>query len=187
VTARRLALLCLLVLAACSTGPSGLRTVDEEAVPFNLLDAGAPPAVTVPPASSGTPFTACLLDAADRIVPVPAQTPGTLTPLAALRRLLPDEVGTTARTALPDGAPVRAVEVSAGVARVALSPDLAALGADRLPLAIGQVVCTLTGLPGIGQVTFRLDDAPVEVPTASGSLTALPVSRDDYAALLAPA
>lgn len=183
----RLAVLCLLAAAACSTGPSDLRTVGEESVPFDLLDPALPPAITVAPAADGAPFTACLLDAEDRIVLVQAQTPSALTPRAALRRLLPDEVPAGSRTALPDGSPIRAVEVSAGVARVALSPDVAALGADRLPLAIGQVVCTLTGLPGIGQVTFRLDDAPVEVPTASGSLTAQPVSRDDYAALLAPA
>ena len=54
--------------------------------------------------------------------------------------------------------------------------------------AFGQIVATLTRLPGIGQVEFRLpgpDGVPAVIPVlrASGD-TATVVSRDDYANLL---
>ncbi len=47
-----------------------------------------------------------------------------------------------------------------------------------------QLVCTFTARAGIGQVAFTLSGAPVDVPRGDGSLTADPVSRDDYAELL---
>ena len=53
-------------------------------------------------------------------------------------------------------------------------------------LAYGQIVTTLTPSRAAG-VRFRLDGADLEVPRGDNTLTAAPLPRDDYAALLAPA
>ena len=53
------------------------------------------------------------------------------------------------------------------------------------PLAYAQIVATLT--PGrVDGVRFRLDGRDLDVPQGDGSLSDGPVSRDDYASLLAP-
>jgi spore germination protein GerM len=76
------------------------------------------------------------------------------------------------------------VSLEAGVATVDLRPTISALGSDEQLLAVAQVVCTLTGRPGVGPVAFTLDGSPVDIPRGDGSLTNEPVSRDDYAELL---
>lgn len=53
-------------------------------------------------------------------------------------------------------------------------------------LAFAQIVATLTPDRATG-VRFRLDGADLAVPRSDGSLTDAPVSRADYASLLAPA
>jgi spore germination protein GerM len=80
---------------------------------------------------------------------------------------------------------VRRVALRAGTAHADLQPALSNLGGTEQLLAIAQLVCTLTHRPGVGLVSFTLDGAPVDVPRGDGSLTAGPVSRDDYADLLA--
>lgn len=54
------------------------------------------------------------------------------------------------------------------------------------PLAIAQIVLTLTSRPGIGQVIFRVNGEPRAVPRGGGELAPAeePVAYDDYAMLL---
>lgn len=56
------------------------------------------------------------------------------------------------------------------------------------PLAIAQIVLTLTSRPGIGQVEFRVDGDPQAVPRGGGELAPADeaVAYDDYAMLLSP-
>ena len=56
--------------------------------------------------------------------------------------------------------------------------------ADRLPLAVGQVVLTLTSARGVGAVEFVADDEQVQVPLPGGAMTEGPVTSTDYAALV---
>ena len=72
-----------------------------------------------------------------------------------------------------------------GVAQVDLAAEFAELGSDRQLLAIAQLVLTLTSRPGVGQVAFTLDTAPIDVPRADGTITSDPVTRADYASMLA--
>jgi spore germination protein GerM len=88
------------------------------------------------------------------------------------------------RTLVADPPLVDAVEVVDGVGEVDLPPELATLSGDDQRLAVAQLVCTLTGQPGVGPVVFTLDGASIEVPRGDGSLTSGPVSRDDYSQLL---
>lgn len=55
-------------------------------------------------------------------------------------------------------------------------------------LAIAQIVLTLTSRPGIGQVTFLVNEEPQAVPRGGGELAPAdqPVAYDDYAMLLTP-
>ena len=56
------------------------------------------------------------------------------------------------------------------------------------PLAIAQIVLTLTSRPGIGQVTFLVNGEPRAVPRGGGELAPAdqPVAYDDYDMLLGP-
>ena len=53
------------------------------------------------------------------------------------------------------------------------------VGPDQT-LAIAQVVFTATEQPGVRSVIFRIDNRPLEVPTASGAQVPGPVSRAAY-------
>ena len=96
----------------------------------------------------------------------------------------PDERAAGLSTLLPSTVTVEQVEVTDGTAVVTLDgPDDSEV--LRLqPLAYAQVVATLT--PGrVTGVRFRLDDTDLRVPREDGSLTNQPLSRRDYAGLLA--
>lgn len=82
---------------------------------------------------------------------------------------------------------VRSVEVRAGVATVELDKRFLDLPTAEQGLAIAQLVLTLTSQPGVGQISFVIDDKPAQVPRADGTIAEEPVSRDDFVALLAPA
>jgi spore germination protein GerM len=120
------------------------------------------------------------------VTPVPRTVEGDR-PTATLEVLI---AGPTAgeqaaglRTALLTEDVIRDARVAAGVAHVDLRL-LFATGTQESILAVAQLVCTLTGLPGVGQVAFTLDGQPVEVPRSDGSLTSGTVSREDYATVI---
>ena len=96
----------------------------------------------------------------------------------------PDERAAGLSTLLPSTVTVEEVEVTDGTAVVTLDgPDDSEV--LRLqPLAYAQVVATLTPARVSG-VRFRLDDTDLRVPREDGSLTDQPLSRRDYAGLLA--
>lgn len=81
---------------------------------------------------------------------------------------------------------VRSVEVRAGVATVELDKSFPDLPNVEQRLAVAQLVLTLTAQPGVGQISFVIGEDEAQVPRADNTLTNLPVSRDDFIALLAP-
>lgn len=93
------------------------------------------------------------------------------------------EIAAGLRSALPDEETIRRVSLSGGTARVDLARPFTALSSGDQIIALGQLVYTLTGEPGIGLVHFTLLGSSTEVPRADGSLTAARVSRDDYLAI----
>jgi spore germination protein GerM len=177
-----------LVLAAGCTVPAqdSAQRVRDEAVPFALLDPLAPP--IVPPASgpSSEPVALCFVRDG-RLVIVTNQIGAPAGLRAALDALAspPEDAGPLLRTAFTEPSLVRDVRLLGGIARVDLSPEVAALPADEQLLAVAQIVCTLTGRPGVGQVSFTLQGARLAVPKGDGSLVSSPVARDDYAGLMA--
>ncbi|MCB0958233.1 MAG: GerMN domain-containing protein [Acidimicrobiales bacterium] len=152
--------------------------VDPASVPFGLLE----DATTTTVADAGTEAT-IYLAARDRLVAVDR----TVADDASLADLLeqvvagPTEVERTLgiTSAVPAGT-VASVGQARGTARVDLTEAFGDVRSDEQFLALGQLVYTLTGQPGIGGVEFTLEGEPVSVPLPDGTATAQPVSRDDF-------
>lgn len=182
----------LLLLAGCGLpGDTDVRVIDDASVPYRLLDPepGSRPGRTGP-VPSGTPVVFWLMND-DRLAPTAVSASCTdpleevasrlLTTLAAA----PDDVARSAgrSSAIPPSSALDLVEVVDGVALVALDPATS-LTADRLPLALGQLVLTITSAPGIEAVRVTASGDTVEVPLPGGALTDRPVTAADYAPLL---
>jgi hypothetical protein len=171
--------------AACSVPVEEAARVQADGeVPFGLLDEEAL-ALVQPPSEATADVELCFV-AGRSLAPVAQPLEASSGPLEVARALAvppPEPAGLT--TALTDGSLVTGVDVRGGVARVDLAPPVATVGSDAQLLLVAQLVCTLTALPGVGQVTFLLDGTPVQVPTADGSLAPGPVARDDYSAMIA--
>ena len=96
----------------------------------------------------------------------------------------PDERAGGLSSLLPSTITVEDVEMVGGTAVVTLDgPDDSEV-LRLAPLAYAQIVATLTPDRATG-VRFRLDDTDLRVPREDGSLTNQPLSRRDYAGLLA--
>ncbi len=96
--------------------------------------------------------------------------------------------GPDVRSAIPRDL-TAAVTVERGLATVDVQGSLLTeISPLDQPLAIAQIVLTLTSRPGIGQVEFRVDGDPQAVPRGGGELAPLgePVAYDDYAILVSP-
>ncbi|MFZ6005585.1 MAG: GerMN domain-containing protein [Actinomycetota bacterium] len=187
---RRRALGCcalvLTMIGACALREEQrARIRDDEEVPFGLLDEAAPPLVppTPSPATEGVPL--CFVEGDSLRVVVGGLEPASdLSEVVAALADLPEIEGTELETPAGDHGLIGDVTLAAGVARVDLRSAITSLSGDAQLLAIAQLVCTLTGQPGVGPVSFTLEGASVDVPRGDGSLTSEPVSRDDYADLL---
>ncbi len=184
--ARAVGLVFVLACAGCAVkGEPHAQVADDDAVPFALLEPDAPRLVspTSGPVTESVP--ACFVrDGSLVVAPVVLPRPVLLEDVASALAEPPEVEGVALRTAVGDPSIVGRVQLRAGTAQVDLRPVVSTLGGDDQVLAVAQLVCTLTARPGVGQVSFTLDGAPVDVPRGDGSLTANPVSRDDYAALL---
>lgn len=191
---RRQTAVALAVLAAMALVGCGIRTddsaraVSDSDVPFGLLDDGAGTSTTV--ASPATePVNLCMLRADGTLASVPRDLPQD-SPLADVVAALGDPpneseqaIGFT--TAIAEDAEVNEVRTAAGVADVDLGTGVIEGSARAQLEAVAQIVCTLTQQPGIGQVRFLVAGVAVEVARGDGSTTAEPVSRSDYASLIA--
>jgi spore germination protein GerM len=182
----------VLLVAGCGLpGTTEVRAVDATAVPYNLLD---PEAQSRPgqigPVPVGTPVVFWLVHddrLAPTAVPVSCSDPvdDVLSQQLALLAAAPDEVARAAgrSSTIPSSSQLELVDVADGVATVEFDPATS-LTADRLPLAMGQLVLTVTSAPGIEAVQVSAAGDTVEVPLPDGALTERPVSANDYAILL---
>ncbi|MBK9179991.1 MAG: GerMN domain-containing protein [Acidimicrobiales bacterium] len=192
-----LALLGVVAVAGCGVTTEGDdRPLDATDVPAGLLDtppspsttaAGPAPTALVPVPTYGFELY-LVLD--DRLVPVRRQLSGppdlddVLELVAAGPR--PAEQDQGYRSVLGDPVVVTGTPPVGGQVTIDVGDAFTSLsGADQL-LALAQVVYSVTSLPGVGRVAFTSGGAPIDVPRADGLLVAGSVSRDDYAALVAP-
>lgn len=95
----------------------------------------------------------------------------------------PAETSSGLRSAIPTPAMLVTAELTRGIATVDLAPEFSDVAPGDQVLALGQVVFTLTDLPGVGRVRFQISGDPVAVPLPDGTSTDDSVSRDDFSSL----
>ncbi len=185
------ALACL--LSSCGLPDRGVSRVEDSTVPYRLLES-AGPAPSGAPSTVGpgdpTPFV-FWLDASEQLVPTAAdascEQPSDVQVMRVLDALsagLTEQdltVGRTSALSQPGG--LTLVRLEGATALVEMGPQLQT-SADRLPLAVAQVVLSVTSASGVGSVAFVSDDEPVQVPLPGGALTRGPVTTTDYAGLV---
>ena len=176
-----------LLVVAASCGIPAERDANRIApadVPFGLLDEETTTtAVAEGRATSVYLLTKDRLAAVDRSLPDDADLADLLELVVAGPTKVERRLGLT--SAVPSGT-VATVKTSRGIAKVDLNAAFGDIRSSDQLLALGQIVYSLTGQPGIGAVSFSLEGKPVEVPLGDGTTSAEPLSRDDFAAL-APA
>lgn len=88
------------------------------------------------------------------------------------------------RSLISQGDVIREVERDDEQAVVELDTAFAeAVGTDQV-LALGQIVTTLTSVPGVQRVEFRQRGEPIDVPLPDGTLVRRALTRADYSSLI---
>lgn len=189
---------CLLLTFAAGCGvptDRGPVAVSEDRVPYRLLSPTSS-AQASPSAAPGTEVTrpqVFFINATDQLVASPQTLPasGLDTVEAALLDRLTTGPSDADRalgldTALGQGAKLRLVKMTGGVAALEVTPGDPPPAAERLPLAVAQVVLTATSVAGVDAVILLRDGNPVDVPLPGGEQVAGPVRATQYAPLLGP-
>lgn len=188
-----LAVLAVLALSAgCGLPDSGSpESIDPTEVPYHLLGSATPAPSTTQRGSRTTTPRIYLLTGADRLLAVEAPLPPSDVE-QVLEELLhqlaqgPTEAQRSAglSTALGPGVTLTVNTVRGRTAVVRLDLGAQDPAANKLPLAIGQVVLTSTSVRGVDRVQLvRADGQPIEVPLPGGALTVAPLEAKDYASL----
>lgn len=193
-----LALAAVLLASCVGPGGSGVRTIEAEEVPYDLLDPAPPAGAALSSEPADVPdgevsTQVYLLDRDGLLLASPASVEaGTTGEVAArlLERLEegPNEAERAAGLASALGPDLRlridGVD-DAGVVEVDVSGTTTP-AADQVPLAIGQIVLTLTGVPGVTGVRIVDEGEPLPLPLPGGRLTTGTVTADDYLRLTVP-
>lgn len=177
-------------LSACGVPPSSPPVV-VSAVPFDLLSP-SPTGDPRPTTGSAMGPRAYLLDDRDRLVPVmaeavegaPAQQVEAL--LTALQTG-PSEADRRRglSSALGPGTSLRLSSLSDGTAGISIETGTSAPSPGRAPRAVGQIVLSVSTVPGVDDVVLLQSGGPIAVPLPDGVLVDRPVDADDYRDLLA--
>jgi spore germination protein GerM len=173
--------------AACGIPTNGTPTAIAKAnVPFHLLNPVTPTTLTpVVRPSVTVPETVFMVAPNQHVVAVTRDVPIPATLSEILGALLEGPTATESafglQSFLSGGTARVKATVAKGVATVNFlsANPVQVVGPDQT-LAIAQVVFTATEQPGVRSVIFRIDNRPLEVPTASGAQVPGPVSRAAY-------
>ncbi|WP_432537954.1 GerMN domain-containing protein [Kineococcus arenarius] len=191
-TALAAGLLAAGLLAGCGAPAEGqVREIGPTEVPYGLLDPPPEPTAdssATAEAGSG-PRVYFLQGDALLAVPLGTATSDSTDHLDALLQRLSAGPGRQERadglsSALGTDVQLRATDLAGGTARVAVTGLAQNIAADRLPLAVGQVVLTATTAPGVDSVQLVRDGKVLEVPLPGGEQTAGPLTAADYTSLV---
>ncbi len=176
-------------LSSCGVPTERVAHVaSDKDVPSGLLDTSPSTSTTIEPTNPVMSVTICLARQMGPLKVVTRQVSLDATINEVLRELaMPptqQEQASGLETAVSAGI---TATVGGGIATVSVNSDFTTGSAADQLTAVGQIVCTLTARPGIGQVQFDMNGTIVDVPRGDGSTTANPVSRDNYPALMPPA
>ena len=169
-------LVVVLLLGACGVEPQR----SPEPVPVDRLPA-ATPAPGGTPAAQGRVWGA----RGSRLVPVFVELQDTGVDGRVRALLALAEPGQRPPTALPGRTQLVRVERSGGTVVLDFSEELEQVPATALPLALGQIVFTVTEHPGVRRVHVRSGDRPVRYVDATGRRISRPLVRTDFAPLVA--
>jgi hypothetical protein len=186
-------LVLLALLSSCGLpGEGSVTTVDDDEVPYRLLESDAPSAAATETSTTPGPVPMVFwLVNDDRLVPSATDASCDQAPEVVVERLLgelaagpTDEARAAGRSsAIPPESTLALVDITEGTARVEVDAETA-INADRLPVAVGQIVLTLTSVAGVRSVVLVSGAGPVQVPLPGGALTEDPVTATDYTVLL---
>jgi len=181
--------LAVLTLATCGVPATSPPTAITE-VPYNLMETAAPPTpLPSTPARRG-PFI-YWVNAADQLTAIEAGTttsdaPDTvaavLTGLAQGPSELERESGLS--TALGPDVSLTVNRIEGRRADIDITIGPPGPSARRLPLAVGQIVLSLTSISGIDSVWLMSEGTPIEAPLPDGALTARPLTAQDFTGLV---
>lgn len=184
----------LLLATGCGLPRAGgVQTVDPSAVPYGLLST-SPSDVSQPSGTGQSTTTPRLyfVDQDEQLTPVQVRLDRQ--GLNVVLQQLLDGLGAGPAeaqrsrglgSALGPGVTLRLVDVMDGTARIEVDIRSQDPSADRLPLAVGQIVLTATSVAGVDQVQLLRDGRTLEVPLPGGAQTAEPLRPDDYRSLVA--
>ena len=175
-------------LAGCGVPRQGHATVIGD-VPYALLE--PEPAGPSAPAGPVSPRPNVYFVHDQDVVPVNGPDTEPTNTEAAVRAVL-DRLssGPTDRerdsgltTALGPDTSVKLDALDGRLARIDLAAGDQVPAPARVPLAVAQIVLTVTSVPGVTSVLLTRDGTPVELPLPGGALTDQPVSAQDYLSL----
>ncbi len=186
----------LAFVGACGVPTDGDPvTVSRDRVPYRLLSpSSAATASPTPTAGAGVTRPQVFFVSPDDQLVASAQTlPATgvdTVETALLERLTAGPTDADRAlgldTALGQGARLRLRGIDGGVVSLELTPGDPPPAAERLPLAVAQVVLTATSVAGVDSVVLLRDGVPVDVPLPGGEQVPGPVHGEQYLALLGP-
>lgn len=178
-------------IAACGVPEDGLIAIEPSELPDALHPSSTSTTALPLEAHDDSGYTDIYWIRENQLVPEPigfAATPS----LERVASILERGPGSADRS-VPERSAVSQGEVIAALARdgdrvtVELGPAFAEVAGSDQVLALGQIVITLTSVPGVGSVSLRQAGKPLEVPLPDGTLVRRPLVRDDYSSLIAPA
>jgi hypothetical protein len=185
-----------LALAVSVAVPAGCGVPSESeprpiaAVPYGLLSPGET-ATSRPSAAAGPGPSVYLLQDDDRLEPVEVSTtgPGAQEAVRAVLAQLsagPSEQERAAglATALGPEVTVSLRRLVGDTAEVDVGASASVASAGRLPLAVGQVVLSVTSVGGVSRVVLTEAGRPLEAPLPGGALTSNPLTAADYRSLV---
>ena len=187
-------LVTVLGISACGLpGERRTRVVDDASVPYELIESDESPArpnTLAPQVPRHAPVVFWTRE--DRVlVPAAVDLSCTQTTADVVRGLL-EALASSPRdserdaglgSAIPPAAQLTLVGVDDRTAEVELDP-LAIGDAERLPLAVGQVVLSVTSAPGVDAVQLVTSGELVDLPLPGGALATGSATAEDYEALL---
>ena len=187
---RRVAFVLVLAVVGCGVPDSSRpEVIQERDVPFQLLAPTASVTSTTQPGSVATArATIYLIDADGRLVSAEREVKFPATVERSLEALLQgpteDETGRLS-TSITSGTELLDLEgPTDGLVTVDLSEELLDITGRQQILALAQVVYTVTALPNVERVLFRIDGERREVPNGDGKLTSSPLGRGSYRGLV---
>ncbi len=179
--------LCVVLATGVSAASCGVtvqgtpQAIAKSKVPFGLMKEVAPTTSLI--SSSRESLQVYMVDSG-HLMAISRSVSGRVTLVEEIEQLLagPTDaesfVGIT--TDLPAETNIKVVRQDNSNLQVNLTGNFASINGQDQILAIGQIVYSLTQVPGISSVSFELNGQSTEVPTANGTLVTGPVTRLDY-------